>query len=63
MRSTIARRLEVLLAAFEKRHGRFKRVKLPGGEISDYRMKNQPRIKTISPWDVAEYLYGDSDVA
>lgn len=56
MRSTIARRLEFEIASFEKRHGRRKRIKLPGQGIVEYIKRDAPRVKKINPWDVADLL-------
>jgi hypothetical protein len=63
MRSTIARRLELQLASFEKRHGRIRRIKVPGQGFIEYIKRDPPRVKKINLWDVLDLFEGDIGVA
>jgi hypothetical protein len=62
MRSTIARRLEIAIGSFEKRHGRIRSVKRFGQTIFGYRIKDTPRIKKINLWDVLDLLDSDMEI-
>jgi hypothetical protein len=62
MRSTIARRLELVIAPFEKRCGRRKRLRIPGQGTVEYKKKDGPRVKKINLWDVLDLFEGDIGV-
>jgi hypothetical protein len=59
MRGNRQARLDVETGHFEKRHGRKKRTLASGR--TEYERKDEPRVKKINPWDVAELLDGDID--